>query len=260
MKTLILCGGQGTRLREETEYRPKPMVSIGGRPILWHIMKLYAHHGHQDFVLCLGYKGEYIKRYFLNYEAMNSDFTIDLGSSGAVEYHNPGHDESGWRVTLCETGEKAMTGSRIMRASKYLDGDTFAVTYGDGVSNVDLSSALEFHRSHGKTATLTGVRTPSRFGELDVRGSAVAAFQEKATHCPGIINGGFFFFEPRFLDYLSEEDGCILEQGPLQRCAADGELEVFRHEGFWQCMDTYREWQDLEQRWLGGNAPWKVWS
>jgi glucose-1-phosphate cytidylyltransferase len=259
MKTVILCGGRGTRLQQETEFRPKPMVPIGGRPILWHIMKHYAHHGHSEFVLCLGYKGEMIKQYFLNYEAMNSDFTIGLGGDRELVVHSRGKDVSGWRVTLCDTGEDAMTGSRIAKAADYLDGETFAVTYGDGVSDVDLTGALAFHRSHGKAATLTGVQTPSRFGELDVRGDDVASFQEKPPQSPGVINGGFFLFEPRFLDYLSVDDGCILERTPLQRCAADGELKVFRHGGFWQCMDTHREWQELEQLWASGDAPWRVW-
>ena len=261
MKAMILCGGQGTRLREQTEFRPKPMVEIGGRPILWHIMKLYAFHGIKEFILCLGYKSQVIKEYFLNYQAMNCDFTVDLGRREGIHLHNAGASDEGWRVTLVDTGEDAMTGARVARAAKYLtdEDETFMVTYGDGLSNVNLRAVLEFHQEHGKLATLTGVRPSSRFGELLCDGSRVVSFAEKPQIGQGMINGGFFCFQRRFLDYLSDSSDCILERMPLERCAEDNELHVFEHSGYWQCMDTYRDWQALEALWNGGNAPWKVW-
>jgi glucose-1-phosphate cytidylyltransferase len=259
MQVMILCGGLGTRLRELTEVRPKPMVEVGGRPILWHIMKLYAHYGMTDFVLCLGYKGSMIKEYFLNYEATNSDFTVELGRRNGIELHGKPHGESGWRVTLADTGERAMTGARISRAAKYLDDQTFAVTYGDGVTDADLQNGLAFHRSHGGLATLTGVRPPSRFGELTSFDGRVTAFSEKPQIAQGLINGGFFFFERGFLNYLSDDDNCVLERAPLERCAADRQLFVFSHPGYWHCMDTLRDWESLQKQWEEGNAPWKVW-
>ncbi len=247
MRVMILCGGMGTRLRELTDLRPKPMVEVGGRPILWHIMKLYAHYGMTDFVLCLGYKGSTIKEYFLNYEAMNSDFTVELGRRNGVELHGATHGECGWRVTLAETGERAMTGARIKRAAAYIEGDqTFAVTYGDGVTDADLHAALACHRSHGGLATLTGVRPPSRFGEVAFSGGRVTAFSEKPQVAQGLINGGFFFFERGFLDYLTDDDDCVLERTPLERCAADRQLFVYSHPGYWQCMDTLRDWESLQ--------------
>ncbi|MEW6736716.1 MAG: glucose-1-phosphate cytidylyltransferase [Acidobacteriota bacterium] len=260
MKTIILCGGRGTRLREHTEMRPKPMVEIGDRPILWHIMKLYSYYGFKDFVLCLGYKGHMIKEYFLNYECMNSDFTIELGKNRSIEYHSEAHKEDGWRVTLADTGEHEMTGARIKRAARYLDGSTFCVTYGDGVSDVNLRAVLDFHRTHGKLATLTGVRPPSRFGELHCEGTSVLAFSEKPQVGQGLINGGFFCFEIGFLEYLSEDASCILEREPLEECAREGQLQVYEHQGYWQCMDTYRDWESLNRQWQANNAPWKVWS
>ena len=262
MKVLILCGGMGTRLREYTELRPKPMVEIGGRPILWHLMKLYAHYGMDDFILCLGYKGHVIKEYFLNYEAMNSDFTVALSASRSVTYHAKAHGESSWKVTLADTGEKTMTGARVRRGARYLGDsqETFCVTYGDGVADVDLKAAYAFHRAHGKLATVTGVRPPSRFGELTLDGGRVACFSEKPQLGNGLINGGFFFFEPAFIEkYLSGEASCVLEHEPLQRLARDGELFVYKHAGCWQCMDTYRDWEHLEKLWQEGAAPWKVW-
>ena len=262
MKAMILCGGQGTRLREYTEIRPKPMVEIGGHPILWHIMKLYAHHGINDFILCLGYKSQVIKEYFLNYEAMNSDFTVELGSSSRIHYHGSSHGENGWKVTLVETGDATMTGARIARAAKYLGDspETFCVTYGDGVSDLDLKMALAFHRKHKKLATLTGVRPPSRFGELEISGSSVVSFSEKPQLGQGAINGGFFFFEPAFLRYLSDDPTVHLERAPLEQCARDNQLSVYEHQGFWQSMDTYRDWESLDRQWQAGKAPWKVWS
>jgi len=260
MKVMILCGGMGTRLRELTEVRPKPMVEIGGRPILWHIMKLYAHHGMNEFVLCLGYKGAMIKEYFLNYETMNSDFSVQLGSKSDIVFHDQNHTEAGWTVTLADTGERTMTGGRVARAARYLDGSgTFAVTYGDGVTDVDLTTALTFHRRSGRLATLLGVRPPSRFGELVAGDGLVHAFNEKPQVTGGLINGGFFFFEPDFLRYVTTDEDCVLERTPLQRCAADGQLSVFQHDGYWQCMDTLRDWESLQAQWESGRAPWRVW-
>jgi glucose-1-phosphate cytidylyltransferase len=260
MKVIILCGGQGTRLREETEVRPKPMVEVGGRPILWHIMKLYAYFGLKEFVLCLGYKGYIIKDFFLNYEARMNDFTIRLGRTRGLEFNND-HPEDGWRVTLAETGETSQTGARIRRVKKYLDDGPFCMTYGDGVANVDLAGLLEFHRSHGKLATVTGMHPGGRFGELKVAGQQVRVFAEKPQMTEGYVSGGFFVFEREFIDrYLNDRDDLTLEREPLHRVAEDGELMMFRHEGFWQPMDTFREWKILEDLWRAGNAPWKVWD
>jgi glucose-1-phosphate cytidylyltransferase len=258
MKVVLLCGGLGTRLREETEFRPKPLVDVGGRPILWHIMKIFAHHGLRDFVVCLGYRGSLIKEYFLNYEAMNNDFSICLGRNGWLETHGA-HEEQDFRVTLAETGEHSQTGGRVRRVSRYLDGDTFLVTYGDGVADVDVSALLKFHRRHGRLATVTTVRPISRFGLLDVGGSgAVRDFSEKP-QVEGWINAGFFVFERRVLDYL-EGDDCVLEQGPLARLAREGQLMAWRHHGFFFAMDTYREYKALNELWSSGKAPWKMWA
>ena len=254
----ILCGGMGTRLREETEYRPKPMVEIGGRPILWHIMKLYAAAGFSNFVICLGYKGNIIKDYFLNYEAMHNDFTIELGRSDGIAYQGA-HHEAGWRVTLVDTGIQSMTGARVKRAARHLVGDRFMLTYGDGVANVDINALLAYHQSSGAIGTVTGVRPRSRFGELISDGGRVIQFSEKPQTHEGLINGGFFVFERRFLDYLSEDPKCQLEEEPLERLAADKQLSVFAHTGFWQCMDTFRDYQVLNQLWDQGQAEWKVW-
>ncbi len=262
MRVMILCGGRGTRLREYTESRPKPMVEVGGRPILWHIMKTYAHHGLNDFILCLGYKGHVIKDFFLRYEAMTHDITLDMSGASPFEIHRDGGRTEDWRITLADTGEETMTGARLKRAARYLDDSdtTFAATYGDGVSDVDVSALLAFHRSHGKLATLTGVRPPSRFGELELDGRRVTAFSEKPQVGQGLINGGYFIFERGFLDYLDADAGCYLEREPLARCAADGELMVHEHDGYWSCMDTYRDWERLEHEWQAGTAPWRVWE
>lgn len=262
MKAIILCGGRGTRLREQTDVRPKPMVEIGGRPILWHIMKFYAHYGITEFILCLGYKGYVIKEYFLNYGAMNSDFTVHLGEKKDIQYHARAHSEDGWKVTLVDTGEDTMTGARVLRASRYLDDNpsTFCVTYGDGVADLNLRAALAFHRSHGRLATVTGVRPLSRFGELTIGGDRVVAFSEKPQMGTGMINGGFFLFEPDFLQHLSDDPACGLERAPMETCATAGQLYVYEHKGFWQCMDTFRDLQVLEGLWQDGNAPWKVWE
>ena len=260
-KVVILCGGQGTRFREETEFRPKPMVEIGGRPILWHLMKIYARHGLTDFVLCLGYKGFMIKDFFLNYQARIADVTVRLGSSTRVEY-NGNNPEDGWCVTLAETGEAAQTGSRVRKVQRYLDSDIFCLTYGDGLGNIDITRLIAFHRSHGKIGTVTGVRPPSRFGELLVDRDRVKVFEEKPQVGSGLINGGFFVFNRAFIDrYLDgDSDEIVLEKEPLQRLAADGELMVWPHDGFWQPMDTFREWRLLDELWRSGEAPWKVWS
>ena len=260
MKVVILCGGQGTRLREETEVRPKPMVEIGGRPILWHIMKIYASYGLTDFVLCLGYKGYIIKDFFLNYEARMKDLTVRLGSLPAVKYHND-HPEEGWSVTLAETGESAMTGARVRRIRRYLDNGTFCLTYGDGLGNVNLEKLIQFHRSHGKIGTVTAVHPQGRFGELRVEGKQAKAFAEKPQVTEGFINGGFFVLEREFIDrYLDDRDDLVLEKEPLQQLAADGELMVWPHDWFWQPMDTYRELKMLEELWNTGSAPWKIWE
>jgi glucose-1-phosphate cytidylyltransferase len=258
MQVMILCGGMGSRLREETEVRPKPMIEIGGRPILWHIMKSYAVHGFTEFIICLGYKGDRIKEYFLNYEAMNNDFTVELGRRESITLHHR-HEEHGWRVTLVDTGYSTATGGRIKRASRYLTGDRFMLTYGDGVSNLDLRRLLAFHLEQKTLATVTGVHPASRFGELLVSGNRVAQFSEKPQTHEGVINGGFFVLERGALDYVSEDAACTLEREPLERLAADGQLAVYRHDGFWQCMDTYRDYQQLNQLWEAGGAEWKQW-
>lgn len=255
MKCVILAGGLGTRLAEETEVRPKPMVEIGGRPILWHIMKHLAHHGITEFFVALGYKGDVIKRYFLEYYALASDVTIDL-HTGAVERHR-GEPEA-WRVTLSDTGYDTLTGGRVKRLQRWLDGQTFMVTYGDGLSDLDVNELLAFHRRSGRIATVTAVRPPARFGGLDFDGEKVCGFTEKSQTGEGWINGGFLVFEPGVFDYLTG-DGSSLEANALEALAADGQLAAFRHPGFWQCMDTMRDKRLLESIWQSGQAPWKVW-
>jgi glucose-1-phosphate cytidylyltransferase len=258
MKVVLLCGGQGTRLREETEFKPKPMVDVGGKPIVWHIMKLFAHHGLTEFVLCLGYKGNYIKEYFLNYETMNNDFTISLGKREEVSIHGQ-HAEHEFKVTLADTGADSMTGGRIKRIAKYVDSDHFMVTYGDGVSNVDVSQVLAFHKAHGKLATLTTMKPQSRFGILDLDDAGkVQKFREKPT-VEGWVNAGYFVLNRKVLDYI-EGDETIFERGPLERLAAEGQLMAYRHEGFFFAMDTYREYQMLNEMWTNNKAPWKVWA
>jgi glucose-1-phosphate cytidylyltransferase len=259
VKVVILCGGQGTRMREETEFRPKPLVEIGGRPILLHIMKGYAHYGFNEFVLCLGYRGNMIKEHFLNYEPMNNDFTVSLGAKRGIQYHGE-HDEGGFTVTLADTGIDAMTGKRVKAIQKHVDGDTFMLTYGDGVSDVDVRKLYEFHKSHGKLATVTTVRPISRFGVLELdETSRVAGFNEKP-QLDGWINVGFFVFERGVFDYLSDDPGCVLEQDPLRNLAKDGQLVAYRHDGFFYAMDTYREFKLLNDLWDSGQAPWKVWQ
>ena len=259
MQILILCGGLGTRLREETEFRPKPLVQVGPRPILWHIMKSYAQHGFKDFVLLLGYKGEMIREYFLNYHSMNCDVTVALDKPGHLAYHGNVR-ETDWRVTLVDTGARTMTGGRIARAARFIDGDRFCVTYGDGLANLDFGKQQRFHKEHGKLATITGVHSPPRFGGLAVQGEIVTRFAEKE-HRPDeqYINGGFFVFERKFLDYLSPDEDCILEREPLEKAARDDQLRMYPHTDYWQCMDTQRDFQLLNEQWASGEAPWKTW-
>jgi len=253
VKVAILCGGQGTRLREETEFRPKPMVEIGGRPILWHIMRHYARHGHAEFVLCLGYKGDVIRSWILNYPAMNADVRVRIGSQ-KVEYLDPLKDEKDWDVTLAETGAATPTGGRLVKAKRHLEDGAFLATYGDGLSNVDLAKLVAFHRKQGKIATVTGVRPSTRFGELAVKGGVATGFREKPQLDEGWVNGGFFVFEPGIFGYLDED--ATLEREPLERLARDGQLAVYEHAGYWTAMDTFRETQLLNEEWASGKPGW----
>ena len=257
MKAVLLAGGLGTRMREETEFRPKPMVEIGGRPVLWHIMKMLGQQGMNEFVICAGYKAEIIKNYFLNYSAENSDFTLRLGQKETVTYHGD-HDESDWTVTVADTGPDTMTGGRIKRVRPYIGEEPFLATYGDGLADIDLSALLAFHKSHGKLATMTAVQPTSRFGVLDLDDAgAIGQFKEKP-QVEGWINIGYFIFEPQVFDYL-EGDETVLEERPLHRLAEEGQIAAYRHEGFWQPMDTYRESLMLNELWASGEAPWRTW-
>jgi glucose-1-phosphate cytidylyltransferase len=253
----ILAGGLGTRLKEHTEFRPKPMVEVGDKPILWHILRKYRSHGFRKFVVCAGFKAEAIKRYLLDFDALNSDFTVKLGSH-QVKYHDRSADED-WEVTVAFTGELTMTGGRVARAARQYLGDAahFAVTYGDGLSDVDLAAEWAFHRSHGAIGTVLGVNPPSRFGQLVLDGEKVCEFAEKPMLNDSWINGGFFFFDRRFVDYLDTDEACVLEREPLISLARDDELRIFRHSGFWACMDTQRDKEQLDELWRSGNAPWK---
>ena len=262
MKVIILCGGQGTRIRDANELLPKPLLPIGDRPMVWHIMRSYAAHGFTDFVLALGFKGWLIKEYFLNYRSMNADLRVSLGRHDAVEVLNRRATED-WSVTLAETGEATMTGGRVASLRRYVGGDDlFMVTYGDGVSDVDIGKLVAFHRSHGKIATVTAVHPPGRFGELGIRDGMVREFNEKPQTTLGFINGGFMVFDAkRVWDYLPGDDpGLVLEVEPLQGLAAAGELVAYEHHGFWQPMDTLREYTVLNNLWASGNAPWKTWN
>ena len=256
MKVILLAGGLGTRLAEYTDAIPKPMVPVGGYPILWHLMNIYARYGHADFHLALGYKAQVVKEYFLNYYALNSDFTVNL-TNGAVTHHAT--QPVDWRVTLVDTGLNSMTGGRVRRMRNYIGNETFLLTYGDGLANVDIDALVRFHRSHGKMVTVTAVHPGARFGELDLSGESVMSFKEKPQMGNGWINGGFFVIEPAFLDLIASDD-TVLEREPLERAAAMGELMAYRHEGFWQCMDTVRDRNVLEELWAKGDAPWKVWA
>ncbi len=252
MKVILLAGGFGTRLAEYTDVIPKPMVPIGGKPILWHIMKTYSHFGHKDFFLALGYKAEVIKDYFLNYHTLNSDFTVDL-STGEIKSHQV--DAVDWRITLVNTGDKTMTGGRVKRMQKYIGNETCMLTYGDGVADIDLDALLSFHKSHGKMVTVSAVRPAARFGELEMDGSRVTSFQEKPQLHNGWINGGYFVIEPQFFD-LIKDDSTLLEREPLEQATKAGELMAYSHDGFWHCMDTKRDHELLEELWANGNASW----
>jgi glucose-1-phosphate cytidylyltransferase len=256
MKIVILAGGRGTRLAEETSIRPKPMVQIGDKPIIWHIMKIYATQGYKDFLVACGYKGEMIKEYFHNYFIHNSDYVINL-RNGALKIIHPNNID--WQIGVIDTGIETQTGGRILRLRKWIGEETFMITYGDGVGDVDIRSLVTFHRAHGKLATVTAVRPPSRFGSFFLDGDMVSEFSEKPQTGEGWINGGFFVFDPGVFDYL-HDDNTILERDPLERLAADGQLRAFRHAGFWQPMDTLREKQLLESLWVSGKAPWKIWE
>ncbi|HEY0834539.1 MAG TPA: glucose-1-phosphate cytidylyltransferase [Azospirillum sp.] len=258
LEAVILCGGFGTRLREETEFKPKPMVEIGGRPILWHIMRHYRAFAVRNFVLCLGYKGDTIRDYFLNYHWRSHDVSVDL-ESNTVENLQPHEGKVDWRVTLAETGGDSLTGRRILTALKHVRGDRFLATYGDGVANVDIDALLAHHKRTGRLATVTAVHPSSRFGELGLSGDLVHSFREKPQVAEGWINGGFFVFEKAAFDGFDPTMNCALEDGILERLASRGELSVYRHSGFWQCMDTYREMQLLNEMWETGRAPWRVW-
>jgi glucose-1-phosphate cytidylyltransferase len=255
MKAVILAGGYGTRISEESALRPKPMVEIGGRPVLWHVMKIYSSHGITDFVICLGYKGYVIKEFFANYYLHGADVTVDT-STGSMEFHEAVTEP--WRVTLAETGLDTMTGGRLRRITRYLGDGPFCMTYGDGVSNVDIGKLIAFHRGHGKAATLTAVNPPGRFGSLDLKSSRVERFTEKPPGDGAYISGGFFVLERRALDVI-EDDQTVWERGPLEKLTAEGELMAYRHSGFWQPMDTLRDKQHLEALWQSGQAPWKTW-
>lgn len=259
MQVVILCGGQGTRIRDVTEDVPKPMVPIGNRPILWHIMKGFAQHGHTDFVLCLGYKSWSIKRYFLEYYLANSNFSVDLGAPDQIEVHGSLGEEN-WRVTMVETGLDAMTGCRVKRIENYISGDTFMLTYGDGLSDVDITQLVDFHQSHGKIGTVTAVQPPGRFGEIELNGSQVVDFMEKPLQAPGRISGGFFVFNRKIFERLQNDPSLVFEQAPLTQLARDQQLMAWCHDGFWHPMDSSRDYKLLNDLWASGKAPWNSWE
>ncbi len=256
MKAVILAGGLGTRISEETALRPKPMIEVGGMPVLWHLLKIYSHHGVNDFIICLGYKGYVIKEYFANYFLHMSDVTIDLASNRLEVHHK--HAEP-WRITLVDTGIDTQTGGRLKRVADYLDGDTFCFTYGDGVADIDIGAELAFHRDNGALATMCAVQPPGRFGAIDIQGNRITRFEEKPTGDGSWINGGFFMLEPGVLRYI-EGDATVWERQPLESLARDGQLSAYAHRGFWQPMDTLRDKIKLEDLWQTGKAPWKVWA
>lgn len=258
MKVIILAGGWGTRLGRLTELIPKPMVTIGNKPILWHIMKIFSFYGYNDFIICLGVKAEVIKDYFYHYEVRNNDFTIDL-SNGNIEFYNK-HEKTNWKITLIDTGLSTLKGARIKRVEKYLDSGLNMITYGDGVANINLRKLVEFHKSHGKIITITGVHPPARFGELIEMDGKVIKFQEKPQSSVGSINGGFMVFNNSFLDYLTLDENCDLEKGPLEELSAKGEVMVYKHEGNWECMDHERDYEHLNKLWNNKEAFWKVWD
>lgn len=260
MKVVILCGGKGTRLREETEFRPKPMVPIGHRPILWHIMKRYAHYGHKDFILCLGYKGDMIKDYFRNYRWNTCDVTMRLGGGEPVQFHD-NHQEEDWRVTLAETGEESMTAYRVKQIRRYIpEGETFLLTYGDGLSTIDIEASIFEHRRAGKTCTISAVHPAGRFGSLRIEDDgSIHTFNEKPQFEEAHVNGGYMVCEHRLFDYLSDDPNMMLERKPMDDLVRDGQLNAYKHEGFWQPMDTYQESQHLNKLWAENKAPWKIW-
>lgn len=260
MKVVILAGGQGTRISEESHLKPKPMITIGEQPILWHIMKYYSGFGFHDFIICCGYKGHVIKEYFADYYLYRSAVTFDFSAHNRMTVHE--NIAEPWRVTLVDTGLTTQTGGRIKRVQRYIGDEPFLLTYGDGVSDVDLTALLEEHRASGKAATITAIQPGGRFGvlDLDESGTSVRGFREKAKEDGGWVNGGFMVMEPRVFDYLSADEGCILEREPLETLAGEGELGIYKHYGFWQCMDTRRDRERLESLWNDGNAPWKLWE
>jgi glucose-1-phosphate cytidylyltransferase len=261
LNVVILCGGLGTRMRDHHTVLPKPLVPIGPKPIVWHIMKYYAHFGHEDFILCLGYKREAFVDFFLNYRYHNSDLTIELGHPERIQFHRQEEEPEGWRVTLADTGLHTNTGGRLQRVARYLDGGPLLLTYGDGLSTVDLHALLAFHQRAGKLATVSAVHPAGRFGEIELWGNEIIRFAEKPQTTAGFINGGFMVLEKEFIArYVDDEPECILEAHALARCARDRQLAAYCHDGFWQCMDNQREHQILEELWESGRAPWKVWA
>lgn len=257
MKAVLLAGGLGTRMREETEFRPKPMVEVGGRPVLWHIMKVLGAQGITDFVICAGYKSEYIKNYFYNYGSSNLDFTIKLGDRDSTVFHGS-HDEFDWTVTVADTGPNTMTGGRIKKVQRYLDNEPFLCTYGDGIADVDIKSLLNFHTQHGLTASMTVTQPTSRFGVVESESNGTVLHFREKPKVNDWINIGYFVFQPEIFNYLDESS--VLEEQPLRNLASDGQISAFKHSGFWQPMDTYRESQLLNEIWHKGNAPWKIWN
>jgi glucose-1-phosphate cytidylyltransferase len=259
-KVVILCGGLGTRLREETEFKPKPMIEIGDKPILWHIMKIYSYFGFNEFILCLGYKGDVIKEYFYNYKILNNDFTIVLGDKESIQIHHNKKNTEDWEVTLVDTGKKTLKGARIKKIEKFINEDLFMVTYGDGVGNVNINKLLSFHKKHRKLATLTGVNPfLLRFGELKTKRNKVVSFKEKPNDNKKLINGGFFVFNKKIFKYLTEDDDCDLEFGPLEKLVKKHQMMVYKHKGFWACMDTLRDMYYLNELWNKNKADWKIW-
>jgi glucose-1-phosphate cytidylyltransferase len=259
MPVVILCGGMGTRLREETDKVPKPLVEIGEKPILWHIMKIYAHHGFRRFILCLGYKSWLIKEFFLRYREYVSDFTLEMNSEHRPVFHDNSADED-WNVTCAETGLTTATGARLWRVRDYIDTDTFMFTYGDGIGRVDIGALLDFHYEQGRIGTVTGVHPTSRYGEMRVQGTHAVEFNEKPTVPSGFVSGGFFVFQREFFRYLNDDPGLFFEHSPLRNLARDRELSVYAHDDYWIGMDTYRELTELNELWASGEAPWKIWT